>query len=147
MTNHRVVFSLLLAVSILTACGRGPGVYGKVTDGEAGKPLDGARVELLGCNASGCEETVASQVTGSDGRYEFRDVSPRKYILSIIWENSPPCPGIQPYDTLGTSGEFLVTYAGYGGLGGFGIPRMIAVKEFELQEGKGLRLDLTFACP
>jgi hypothetical protein len=145
--KQRMVVSLLLAIALLTACGGGKGIYGTVTDGEARKSLAGASVELLSCAASGCDEKVASQTTSSDGRYSFPDVPAGKYMLSIIWGNAPLCPGIQPYQTLGTSGEFLVTYAGYGGLGGTGNRRMVAVKELELQEGKSVKLDLTFACP
>jgi hypothetical protein len=142
--RHHTAVSLLLVVSFLTACGGGKGVYGTVTDGE---PLPGARVELLSCNVSGCNDEVASQITASDGRYSFPDAGPGKYMLTITWENSPACPGIQPSQTLGTSGEFLVTYAGYVGLGGTGNRSIFAVKEFELKEGQSIQLDLKFACP
>ena len=145
--KYRVVIWLLLATSILVACSGGTGVYGKVTDGEAKKPLSGASVELLECDESGCKGKIASQTTGSDGRYEFPDATPGRYMLTIVWDSPPDCPGIQSYETLGVSGEFLVTYAGYGGLGGSGNRRMIAVKEFELKEGKSVKLNLTFACP
>jgi hypothetical protein len=147
MDKYRRLTWPLLAVFLLTACSGGKGIYGKVTDGESRTPLGSATVELMECNASGCEESVASQFTSADGRYEFPDVAPGRYLLSITWKSSPDCSGITPFETLGASGEFVVMYAGYGGLGGTGARSMIAVKEFDLKEGQNLRLDLEFACP
>ena len=145
--NRCSAISLLLTLLVLAACSSGNGIYGKVTDGEAKKPLQGAVVELLECNAAGCENLVASQTTSSDGRYEFPEATSGKYMLTITWENPPECPGIQPYDTLGTSGEFLVTYAGYGGLGGLGKRSIFALHEFEFKEGENVKLDLELSCP
>lgn len=138
---------LLVAVAVLSACGGATGVHGRVKDGEANEPLAGAKVELLRCTQSGCEETVGKQTTGTDGRWAFPDAEPGKYLLSIVWSSPPDCPGIQPFDTLGTSGEFLVTLTGYGGLGGTGPRSMLAVQEFELTASKGKKLDLEFSCP
>ena len=145
--NLRVISVLLLATCFLGACGGGTGIYGTVTDGEANRPLAGASVVLFACDASSCEEEIATQTTGSDGHYDFPEATPGRYLLSITWDNPPDCPGIQPYDTLGVSGEFVVTRAGYGGLGGLGQRAMLAVKEFELETGRSKSMDLTFECP
>jgi hypothetical protein len=68
-------------------------------------------------------------------------------MLSTTWETPPACPAIQPVQTLGTSGEFVVIRAGCGGPAGTGKQQMIAIKEPQFEEGKGVKLDLTFACP
>jgi len=141
------VFTLFLALIALTACSGGTGVHGKVTDGEENKPIQGALIDLKECDTSDCEKVVASLTTGSDGRYEFPDVDSGKYMLTITWENPPDCPGIQPYDTLGRSGDFLVTYVGYGGLGGQGRHVIFAIHEFEYNEGDNVKLNLDLSCP
>jgi len=144
--NYRVALALLLAVSISTACSTGIGVHGQVMDGGTDKPLADTRVELFRCSASGCEDKVASRITGSDGRYALPQVAPGTYRLSITWED-PPCPGIGPVDTFEFSGEFVVSYFGYGMLGVPGQHRMVATDDLELETGRSVQLDLQFPCP
>ena len=134
--------ALWVAVLLLASCG-GKGVYGKVTDDDAGKPISGASVEL---DCTNCEAHFTAK-TDADGNYSFPEAAAGNYVLSIVWETPPSCPGITPFQTLGTSGDFLITYAGYGGLGGTGNKRIIAVLEFELKEGQGQKGDLKIACP
>jgi hypothetical protein len=138
----KLMMASLILATLLTACG-GKGVYGKVTDEDAGKPVSGASVEL---DCTDCNTDFTAQ-TDADGNYSFADAPAGNYVLSIVWDNPPDCPGIQPYETLGSSGDFVVTYSGYGGLGGFGSHRIIAVVEFQLEEGQGKRLNLEIACP
>lgn len=135
----RIAIVSLLAVMLLAACA-GKGVSGKVTGGD-GKPIAGASVEL---KCTGCA-TSSQAKTGSDGRYSFPDAGAGNYVLTIVWDNPPACPGITPFETLGKSGDFLITFAGYGGIGGTGSKRVIAVVEFELKGGKTYNLKI--ACP
>ena len=137
----------LLVIVLLCACENVKGITGTVTNGVAGQPLEGASIELFRCSEAGCEERLSSQTTGADGRYNFPDVTAGTYLLSIVWADSPPCPGIAPFQTMGARGDFTVAYAGYGGIGGFGPTRMIATREVELPEGGGMKADLEFACP
>lgn len=139
----KIIIVLLILASLLTACGGGKGVYGKVTDEDAGKPIAGASVEL---DCTDCNSDFSVQ-TDADGNYSFPDAPAGNYLLTIVWNNPPECPGIEPYETLGASGEFVVTFAGYGGLGGFGNKRVIAVAEFQLEEGQGKKFNLEIACP
>ncbi len=135
------IVSLMLSL-LFTSCDV-RGVYGKVTDGETGQPISGTSVEL---DCTDCNTDFTAE-TDMDGNYSFPDIPAGKYVLSIVWSDPPDCPGIQPYETLGSSGDFVVTYAGYGGLGGFGNQRIIAVVEFQLGEGQGKKYDLKIACP
>lgn len=141
----KIIIVLLVLTSLLTACGGGEGVYGKVTDEEAGEPVAGASVEL---DCTDCDSDFSAQ-TDADGNYSFPDAPAGNYLLTIVWNSPPECPRITPYETLGASGEFVVTYAGYvmGGLGGAGNRRIIAVAEFQLEEGQGKKLNLEIACP
>jgi hypothetical protein len=135
---------------LLTACGGsgGSGVYGVVTHGEGEEPLEGAVVELNACDDSGCDTLTDSMTTGADGRYAFPEVSSGRYMLNILWKNSPDCPGIQGFNTLQTAGDFIVTYAGYGGLGGLSsVKNIFALNEFGFSEGKGAEFDINFICP
>lgn len=143
--NIKIIIILLVLAILLTACGGGKGVYGKVTDEDAGEPVAGASVKL---DCTDCDSDFSAQ-TDADGNYGFPDAPAGNYLLTIVWDNPPECPGIAPYETLGSSGEFVVTYAGYvmGGLGGLGNKRVIAVAEFQLGEGQGKKLNLEVACP
>lgn len=131
--------SLVLAI-LLTSCG-GKGVYGKVTDGEAGKPISDASVKL---DCTDCDSDFTA-TTDAGGNYSFPEAIAGKYVLTIVWSNPPACPGIVP--PLGTSGDFMVAYAGYGSLGGAGNKRIIAVVEFQLTAGQGKKYNLKIACP
>jgi hypothetical protein len=142
-----IAIPLVLIASLLAACSSSSGVYGQVTDGESGGPLPGISVELSECSESGCDEVLSSQVTDEDGRYAFPDAPAGKYMLSILWESAPECPGMSAYAGLGRSGDFLVSYIGYGGLGGLRSTKSIlAISEFELG-GRGKKLDLELGCP
>ncbi|MCQ3939254.1 MAG: hypothetical protein DPW18_19755 [Chloroflexi bacterium] len=141
MKTRITIVSLLLAL-LFTACS-GKGVYGKVTDEDAGGPVAGASVEL---DCTDCDSDFSAQ-TDADGNYSFPDAPAGNYLLTVVWDNPPECPGITPYETLGSSGDFVVTFAGYGGLGGFGNKRIIAVAEFQLEEGQGKKINLEIACP
>lgn len=72
---------LFLAVSvILYSCTRDPevttgGIYGFVTDYATGEPVRNANVKL--------KPSGETTLTGSDGTYEFRDLKPDKYSLSL----------------------------------------------------------------
>lgn len=145
----RIFIFLLCTISFLTACNGNKGIYGIVIDGEAGKPLAGAIVELTRCETILSCDMVASLTTGSDGRYSFADIPAGKYDLIITWENAPNCPGIQPNQCSDHSGEFWVSYYGYcvGLLYYAGVHNMVAGKSFELQDGDSVELNLTFACP
>jgi hypothetical protein len=136
----RFTAAMLLMTILLTSCG-GKGVYGKVTDNDAKKPISGASVELK------CTDCAAHFTANTDenGAYSFPDAPAGNYTLSIVWYTPPACPGITPFQTLGTFGDFVVTFAGYGGLGGTGNKRVIAVGEFKL--GSGKKMDLKIACP
>ena len=48
---------------------------------------------------------------------------------------------------MGKIGDFTVAYMGYGGIGGIGNKRIVAIKELEVNEGAGFNLDLKLACP
>ena len=135
------IVSLVLAI-LLTSCG-GKGVYGKVTDGETGKPISGASVEL---DCTDCASDFTAK-TDADGNYSFPETTAGNYLLSIVWRHPPACPGITTLENFGTSGDFLVAYAGYGGFGGTGNKRFIAVAGFQLKEGQGKKYDLKLACP
>jgi hypothetical protein len=139
----KIIIASLTLTLLLTACTGGKGVYGKVTDEDAGEPVAGASVEL---DCTDCDSDFRAQ-TDADGNYSFPDAPAGNYLLTIIWDNPPECSGITPYETLGANGEFVVTFAGYGGLGGFGGKRVIAVVEFQLEEGQGKKLNLEIACP
>jgi hypothetical protein len=95
--------------------------------GETGKPISGASVEL---DCTDCASDFTAK-TDADGNYSFTEATAGNYVISIVWSSPPACPGITPFETLGTSGDFVVTYAGYGGLGGTGNKRIIAVVEFQ----------------
>lgn len=136
ITLASLIFTLLLA------CGS-KGVHGKVTDEDAGEPVAGASVQL---DCTDCDSDFSAQ-TDADGNYSFPDVPAGNYLLTVVWDGPPECPGITPYETLGANGEFVVTFAGYGGLGGFGNKRIIAVAEFQLEEGQGKRFNLEIVCP
>ena len=140
--KNKLAVALLIAAVFLTSCG-GKGVHGKVTDGETGKPVAGASVEL---KCTDCDAHLTTR-TDTGGNYSFPEPAAHKYVLSIVWDNPPDCPQITPFQTLGSSGDFVVTYAGYGGIGGFGNKRIIAVVEFPLQEGQSKKLNLKLACP
>ena len=105
--------------------------------------MAGAFVEL---DCTDCNSDFTAQ-TDADGNYSFADAPAGNYVLSLVWDTPPDCPGIQPFETLGASGDFVVTYAGYGGLGGFGNHRILAVVEFQLEEGQGKKFNLELACP
>lgn len=147
MNRFGLLLPALCLIAALSACESVKGITGRVTDGMSRASLEGASVELFKCEASGCDVLLSSQTTGEDGRYNFPDAPPGRYLLSIVRLDSPPCPGIQPFETMGVRGEFVVAYSGYGGIGVFGSTRMIATHEFELAEGGGVKLDLDFACP
>ena len=72
---------LFLAVSVvLYSCTRDPevntgGIYGFVTDYATGEPVRNATVKL--------KPSGETTLTGSDGTYEFRDLKPDKYSLSL----------------------------------------------------------------
>ena len=145
--KYHIAIPLALIISLLAACSGSTGVYGQVTNGETGDPLAGVSVELSECNESGCDEVFSSQVTGEDGRYEFPDAPAGKYMLSILWESAPECPGMSAFASLGRSGDFIVSYIGYGGLGGLRpIKSILAISEFELG-GQGIKMDLELGCP
>lgn len=136
------ILAWLITTVLLTACG-GKGVYGKVRNGETGKPISGAAVAL---DCTDCDAHFVT-TTDSDGNYSFPEPAAQNYVLSIVWSHPPDCPKITPFDTLSTSGDFLVTYAGYGGIGGMGNRRMIAVVEFQLEAGQSKKFNLELACP
>jgi len=137
----RFATAMLLIIILLTSCDRSKGVYGKVTDNDTGKPISEASVELKCTN---CDARFTAN-TDPDGNYSFPDATAGKYLLTIILNDPPSCPGIAPFQSLGTSGEFIVAYTGYGGLGGTGNKRIIATVEFELEQSK--KFDLKIACP
>ena len=142
----RYLFLISLIALLLTACGS-KGIYGKVTDGESNRPISGATVELSCVECSG-----GARVTGrtdAEGNYRFPEYSysEGKWMLSITWNDPPACPGITPFETLTTIGDFLVTFAGYGGLGGTGAKRVIAVAELDLKYGRGYKMNLELSCP
>jgi len=146
--KYHIAIPLALIVSLLAACSGSIGVYGQVTNSETGDPLAGLSVELFECNDSGCDEMLSSQVNGEDGRYEFPDTAAGKYMLTILWESAPECPGLPEFFSgLRWSGDFIVSYIGYGGLGGHRpIKSVLAINNFEL-EGKGIKMDLELGCP
>jgi hypothetical protein len=136
----RFTAAFILLTLLLTACG-GKGVYGKLTDKDAKKPISGASVELK-CND--CDAHY-NAVTDENGSYSFPDAPAGNYLLSIVWRDPPDCPGITPFQTLGAFDDFVVTFSGYGGIGGFGDKQVIAVGEFKL--GNSKKMDLKIACP
>jgi len=136
-------FALLLMAIFLTSCG-GEGIIGKLTDGETGKSISDASVEL-DCIDCDSQFTVKTDV---DGNFSFPDANAGNYTLTIVWSDPPSCPGIEPHETMDVvSGDFIIGYFGYGGIGGYGPKRIVATVKIELQEGRSERFNLTIECP
>lgn len=143
--NKQLIIICMIAL-LLTACGGKDGIYGKVTDGD-NQPITDATVELECTSCSGLAK--ASGRVDSDGNYFIPQYSYNTgaWSLTIIWNDPPDCPGITPFETLTSSGDWLITFAGYGGLGGTGEKRVIAVAELELKGGQSRKMNLKITCP
>ena len=140
----RLITAGLMISMLLVSCA-GQGVSGKVINGETGKPLSGASVKL---KCSDCPDNFSAR-TDAEGSFAFPEISGGNYLLSIVWSSPPACPGIQPFETVGSSGDFIISYAGYakGGIGGLGTKQIIAVAEFKLNAGQGRKFNLKLSCP
>lgn len=146
-TKLSLVMLAICLIGLLSACESVKGVVGTITDGTVGHALQGSTIELFKCADGGCDQMLSSQTTGADGRYSFPDAPAGDYLLAITWSQAPDCPGIEPFQTMGSSGDFAVAYIGYGGIGGYGQQQMLATREFTLTEGGGTKMDLEFTCP
>ena len=80
MKKTATLFGLILLMAITNAC-KPPEydffstIYGTVSDSETGAPLGNATVAL---NPGG-----KTQTTGSDGRFEFPDLDPTQYTVTV----------------------------------------------------------------
>lgn len=80
MKMKKVIFSALLLTIICSSCGRKEydmfaTLYGVVTDHATVEPISGVSVVL---SPGGKTKT-----TGNDGRYEFLDLDPQQYTITV----------------------------------------------------------------
>ena len=74
------IFTALLAMILCSSCAKTEhnlfgGLYGVVSDHETGEPVTNASVVL---SPGGKTKT-----TGTDGRYEFNDLDPQQYTITV----------------------------------------------------------------
>lgn len=77
-TNHVIIMALLIVCSAMFGCKKEetPGsVYGMVSDFSTGEPVANANVQL--------RPTGETALTGTDGMYEFVDVLPGSYFITV----------------------------------------------------------------
>ncbi len=114
--HHTLVSARLCCAALLLLAGcdvfspGGPSYVGVVVDAETGAPVEGIQLALkVSGGGFGSYTTVASTLTGSDGRFEVRDPQDRAS-RATLWVNRPGYNGGQPtpYNPLYRSG--LVDY-------------------------------------